>query len=1165
MRGRIIGGTRRAYAKKAAGRIGVAASVAAMLATQSLAAPPTSAAAAALAGQATRRVIVIMKSQLPVAPAGSAAAIVRSAAIARYQAPTMSELSQTRATDIRSFQLVSAIAATVSAGEEARLKASPGVAEVVPDVIIQGAPGQITSPVSSPVSVPAGHVAQPPATAPPGPSLTPHTIPRACGPHGHVLLDSEGLALTSTDSGTPHAKTARSLGITGAGVKVAWIADGVDPGNVNFIRPDGTSAFDPATGGDYQDFTGEGPGQTTDGDEAFLDANTIGGQGRHVYDVSHFGAQPDPGPCNIRIEGVAPGASMVGLDVFGTTDDTTESNFLQAVDYAVLTDHVNVINESFGDNPFPDVTALDVMKRFNDAAVAAGVTITVSSGDAGSTNTIGSPATDPQVISVGASTDFRFYAQTNYGAARYFATTGWLDDNISSLSSGGFDEAGGTVNLVAPGELSFASCDASPTYTGCTNLLGQPSSIELNGGTSESSPFVAGAAALVIQAYRQAHHGASPAPALVKQILDTTATDLGAPATEQGAGLLDSYQAVELAESISTPAGSPSPVGDTLMTSPSQLTATGLPDSRTYRWPVRITNTAAHTQRVTLHGRAFGPDRDVQTGTVTLADGTSPQFTNYQGLPNNYRVIHFTVPPGQDRLDASIAYPASAAGAAACASSAKCNARVRFILVDPRGRLAASSLPQGVGNFGNADVRYPVAGAWTGVIFSDAASIGGTSGIIPWRVATERFEPFGSISPSVVVLRPGQSQTVMVSVASPSSPGDSGGSIVVESAGRATSIPVTLRTRVDVAHGGALRGVLTGGNGRSPGEGQEDFYEFSVGPGVRDITADVSLSNDAGDPVHAYLVSPDGDTLGSGQNALGGSNGTSLTAYALNPAAGSWTLIVDFAEPIVGDEIAQPFTGRIQFNQVTASASGLPDSTAQQLPAGVPVTVPVTITNHGAAAEGFFIDPRLDSTSNLMLAPLTTATNLTLPLTGTPPGWLVPALTSGISVVSAANLPVMFDSGTNLGDPDLASAPAGGGPLCADHESLSYTPPGGSVTPGVWYAEPDECGPFPGPAPAGTASVTMTARTRNFDSAVSSGPGDLWMVALNPSAPVTPADIAAGHTGTIDVTITPSGAAGTVVRGDLYIDDIVGAVPGSATATGTGDELAALPYAYTIK
>ncbi len=81
---------------------------------------------------------------------------------------------------------------------------------------------------------------------------------------------------------------------------------------------------------------------------------------------------------------MAPGASLIGLKAGG--EFMANSAILQSIDYAI-THGSNVINESFGANVYPDNNARDTIQLFNDAAVRHGITVTVSTGDAGISGT----------------------------------------------------------------------------------------------------------------------------------------------------------------------------------------------------------------------------------------------------------------------------------------------------------------------------------------------------------------------------------------------------------------------------------------------------------------------------------------------------------------------------------------------------------------------------------------------------------------------------------------------------------------------------------------------------------------------------------------------------------------------------------------------------------
>ena len=84
----------------------------------------------------------------------------------------------------------------------------------------------------------------------------------------------------------------------------------------------------------------------------------------------------------------------------------------------------------------------------------------------------------------------------------------------------------------------------------------------------------------------------------------------------------------------------------------------------------------------------------------------------------------------------------------------------------------------------------------------------------------------------------------------------------------------------------------------------------------------------------------------------------------------------------------------------------------------------------------------------------------------------------------------------------------------------------------------------------------MTAEGSPFDPAVSSSTGDFWAQSVGGPAGRA-VFIPAGGTATITVTVDPVAAAGTVVRGTLYVDTW-------NNLAGQGSEVTGIPYGYTV-
>jgi hypothetical protein len=740
----------------------------------------------------------------------------------------------------------------------------------------------------------------------------------------------------------------------GAGVTVA--IDGMNEvaGNPNFTRPDGQHVVEDAPNYNPNDVPND-----PDLDEWFGDASAVAAQGTVTYQYSsELPYSSLPVGCTFVLEGDAPGATLVDLSkvdpaaevstvggVKIATVSQSESSVITGMERAMTKLHADVISQSYGEGG-----GSDVLWQADDAAVQAGITVVASSGDEGFDNTFIAPADDPNVIGVGATTDLRLEAQD-------FGDSGWVDDNITTLSSTGTGQPfsdpsapGKLVDLVAPGYLGEAACSPLVTSSCPTNTL-----TEAFGGTSQSAPFVAGAAADVIQAYSGAHGGARPSPTLVREILDGSATDIDAPGGEQGAGLVDIYAAVRAAQQAPGTTDTTASDAPGLVPSPTQLDVSGAGGS-TVRGQLSVHNASPTATTVTPRLRRLGPPAQLDP-TVTESVTAPPAGTAIppQGA-QAATPITFKVPPGVDRLNANLIWPDPT------------NSNILYyILTDPQGRMTQVSYDYGTGgpdptvpDIQHTEVTDPMPGTWTATILwgngrghlQEPPNVPGTyTGPLSFQVTGQNYVTSGA---GAAVKIPGHStKLIRVPVPLAGAPGDHDMSVqLAGSNGAAGSVPVLARTFIP-PKGGAFAATMGTSVGRDQGSPNSLFF-INVPAGKQSMSVALSTADASPDNSYTYeLFDPAGNevvTDATPTTTLHGAGSKIPTARAnlsvADPAPGRWLIVVQLNLTTSGREFTQVVNGDVTFNNSGVTVrSGLPTSSTATLPKGSTHSVQLQVTN----------------------------------------------------------------------------------------------------------------------------------------------------------------------------------------------------------------------------
>ena len=929
-----------------------------------------------------------------------------------------------------------------------------------------------------------------------------------------TTLESEALQLT-------HAQGAWKIKVNGQSVKGQGIRVGMTDTGTDPTHPDLAPAIEA-----YRDFTGSGL-QDNDGHGTGT-SSLVAAQGLPVYNIETGTA--------MRYAGMAPKAKVLMAKV-GDLNGGYASQFIRGIQWLV-DEKVDIISDSWGGFALPP-DGHDPVSLAVEAAIKSGITYCVSAFNEGpGQGTLGSPSDLKDALTVGATTGNREFAQIQFLAS----PDAYKGDQVICWSSRGPNAQGDyKPDIMAFGAYGWALDPVAGDAYGSAG-------IQEFGGTSMAAPVCAGDLALAECAWKLSHSGQKlPAPAYWKNLLASTASDLGYPALDQSSGMVNAAAAVR----------------EVLRQGKSMLVSVAADKHNPTSWSPRLNAGASASTSITVKNTgdtketvSFTP----RTFVVNKAQTIVKDIT-LQKAQDYYDAEMITIPKGTQLVQAKVTWPSGP------------QVSIRDALYDSDGNfLTYAPTYGGYGHLALAQVsltspagQRPVVKAghpWEFDIFPRGAmSPTGATQVVHMQVEFLHKATWHAmkVSKPKLTLMPGATAQIATTVTAPMAAGTSFGGLVVNNGATRATVPVSIRVPVKIANGhGTFSGTITGSTVEYNG-GEFYFYDFTVPSGTHSVSASLTWP-DQGNLVNLYLVDPSGNV----RDAKGGDlvaypdypNGlvpssafthTSEQVVMNAPKAGKWQALV-WAPGFSGDSFAEPYTGTITLGKSAVARTPWTATAAPGATVGKDFTVhnpgPTSLDAYAGSqmiwngmlqSEDYAFDTTVNGTLKPGMADYLGGASFTLPQDVT----LVTCSVKWSSVPGTLVDLSMYDPTGTSKSTSLATTDMGNAAVVAN-------PIAGTWTVDLGYGNPT--------LPAPTAAYAL-----NVDY-VGPQPIDGFTSSANSATPLTIAPD--GGSGTIHASIhVPADAeSGDVIEGriDFYT------VANGITVAG-GDHLGWVPVTITVQ